>query len=102
MKLVVLGIGMIVKEVLFVLQKIDGIDLVVILLIVRSLEIVKDLVKEYNMFLVMSEYKVVLDNEEIDIVYIGLLNYLYFDYVKEVFLVGKYVICEKLFILEVS
>lgn len=72
MKLAVLGTGMIVKEVLPVLQKIEGIDLVAILSTVRSLETAKDLAKEYNMSLATSEYKAVLDNEEIDTVYIGL------------------------------
>lgn len=102
MKLAVLGTGMIVKEVLPVLQKIDGIDLVAILSTVRSLETAKDLAKEYNMSLATSEYKAVLDNEEIDTVYIGLPNHLHFDYAKEALLAGKHVICEKPFTLEAS
>lgn len=65
MKLAVLGTGMIVKEVLPVLQKIEGIDLVAILSTVRSLETAKDLAKEYNMSLATSEYKAVLDNERL-------------------------------------
>ncbi len=102
MKLAVLGTGMIVKEVLPVLQKIEGIDLVAILSTVRSLETAKDLAKEYNMSLATSEYKAVLDNEEIDTVYIGLPNHLHFDYAKEALLAGKHVICEKPFTLEAS
>ncbi|MFZ8209503.1 gfo/Idh/MocA family oxidoreductase, partial [Streptococcus pyogenes] len=49
MKLAVLGTGMIVKEVLPVLQKIDGIDLVAILSTVRSLTTAKDLAKAHHM-----------------------------------------------------
>lgn len=97
MKLAVLGTGMIVKEVLPVLQKIDGIDLVAILSTVRSLTTAKDLAKAYHMPLATSKYEAVLGNEEIDTVYIGLPNHLHFDYAKEALLAGKHVICEKPF-----
>lgn len=72
MKLAVLGTGMIVKEVLPVLQKIDGIDLVAILSTVRSLTTAKDLAKAHHMPLATSKYEAILGNEEIDTVYIGL------------------------------
>lgn len=97
MKLAVLGTGMIVKEVLPVLQKIDGIDLVAILSTVRSLTTAKDLAKAYKMPLVTSKYEAVLGNEEIDTVYIGLPNHLHFACAKEALLAGKHVICEKPF-----
>ncbi len=97
MKLAVLGTGMIVKEVLPVLQKVDGIDLVAILSTVRSLTTAKDLAKAYHMPLVTSKYEAILGNEEIDTVYIGLPNHLHFAYAKEALLAGKHVICEKPF-----
>lgn len=97
MKLAVLGTGMIVKEVLPVLQKIDGIDLVAILSTVRSLKTAKDLAKAYKMPLATSKYEAILGNEEIDTVYIGLPNHLHFAYAKEALLAGKHVICEKPF-----
>lgn len=83
MKLAVLGTGMIVKEVLPVLQKIDGIDLVAILSTVRSLTTAKDLAKAHHMPLATSKYEAILGNEEIDTVYIGLPNHLHFAYAKE-------------------
>ncbi|HHJ7346347.1 TPA: Gfo/Idh/MocA family protein, partial [Streptococcus pyogenes] len=97
MKLAVLGTGMIVKEVLPVLQKIDGIDLVAILSTVRSLTTAKDLAKAHHMPLATSKYEAILGNEEIDTVYIGLPNHLHFAYAKEALLAGKHVICEKPF-----
>ena len=102
MKLALLGTGMIVKEVLPVLKEIDGIDLVAILSTPRSIETAGELAEIYDLDQATSNYQEILDNPNVDTIYVGLPNHLHYDYAKQALLAGKHVICEKPFTLKAS
>lgn len=102
MKLALLGTGMIVKEVLPVLKEIDGIDLVAILSTPRSIETARELAEIYDLDQATSNYQEILDNPNVDTIYVGLPNHLHYDYAKQALLAGKHVICEKPFTLKAS
>lgn len=99
MKLALLGTGMIVKEVLPVLQTIDGIELTAILSTDRSLPVAQELAANFAMAQATSNYEDILTNPEVDTIYIGTPNHTHYDYARQALLAGKHVICEKPFTL---
>ncbi|MGT2754456.1 Gfo/Idh/MocA family protein [Streptococcus ovis] len=102
MKLALLGTGMIVKEVLPVLQEIDGIELVAVMSTPRSIAVAKDLAQEYGMAQATSNYEEILANPAVDTIYVGTPNHTHYDYARKALLAGKHVICEKPFTLLAS
>ncbi|MDY3023985.1 MAG: Gfo/Idh/MocA family oxidoreductase [Streptococcus hyovaginalis] len=102
MKLAILGTGMIVKEVLPVLQEIEGIELEAIMSTPRSIDTAHDLAKSYGIPQASSNYDEILSNPEVDTVYVGLPNHLHYNYAKKALEAGKHVICEKPFTLHLA
>lgn len=102
MKLALLGTGMIVKEVLPVLQKIKGIELKAIMSTPRSIDTARELAKKYAIPQASCDYDEVLSNQEVDTIYVGLPNHLHYDYAKKALEAGKHVICEKPFTLRLA
>lgn len=102
MKLALFGTGMIVKEVLPVLQTVDGIELKAILSTPRSLDLAEALARDYDMELATSDISDILGHAEIDTVYIGTPNHTHYAYAKQALLAGKHVICEKPFTLTLA
>lgn len=102
MKLAVLGTGMIVKEVLPVLQEIDGIEVVSILSTPRSITVAQELAQQYGINQYTSEYESVLSNPEVDTIYVGTPNHTHYDYAKRGLEAGKNIICEKPFTLHLK
>lgn len=102
MKLALLGTGMIVTEVLPVLEDIKGIELVAILSTPRSIEKAEALATHYGMTQATSNYEEILDNPDVDTIYIGTPNSTHYDYARQALLAGKHVICEKPFTLRAS
>lgn len=100
MHLALLGTGMIVKEVLPVLQTINGIDLVAIMSTPRSLDKAQALAKDYGLKQATSDFSEILANDAVDTVYIGTPNHTHYDYAKKALEAGKHVICEKPFTME--
>lgn len=102
MKLALLGTGMIVTEVLPVLQEIEGIELVAILSTPRSIEKAQTLADQYGMSQATSNYADIVNNPQVDTVYVGTPNNTHYNYSKQALLAGKHVICEKPFTLLAS
>lgn len=102
MKLALLGTGMIVKEVLPVLETVEGIELVALLSTPRSLELGEKLADQHGLAYATSDYEQILADPAIDTVYVGLPNHLHYDYAKKALLAGKHVICEKPFTLQAA
>lgn len=100
MHLALLGTGMIVEEVLPVLQTIEGIKLEAILSTPRSISKAQDLAKEYGLAQATSDFSEILANKVVDTIYIGTPNHTHYDYAKAALQAGKHVICEKPFTLE--
>lgn len=94
MKLGIIGYGMIVKEFLPYLQKLDGVEIISILGKESSLSKVKELCDEYQIPLATSNF-VEFCSSGIDTVYVAVPNFLHFDYCKKVLEQGLHVIVEK-------
>lgn len=99
MKLAILGTGMIVKDLLPVLQEIKGIDLNAIVSTPRSVDVARELAKSFAIPTATSDFDSVLASEDVDTVYIATPNHLHYEGAKKVLLAGKHVICEKPFTL---
>lgn len=93
MKLALLGTGMIVRDLLPVLEKLE-IRPAALLSTRRSRERGEELAKEFRIPRVYVEYEELLDSD-VDTVYVGLPNSLHFAYAKAALLKGKHVIVEK-------
>ncbi|MFO3717357.1 Gfo/Idh/MocA family protein [Anaerococcus sp. ENR1011] len=95
MKLGILGSGKIVKEVLPVLKKIENIDLVAIA--ARNEEKLQNLAKEFDIKKYYLSIDELLQDQDIDTVYVALPNHLHFDAMDKAIDYGKDIICEKPF-----
>lgn len=102
MKLALLGTGMIVTEVLPILEDIKGVELVAILSTPRSIEKAEALATHYGMTQATSNYEEILNNPDVDTIYIGTPNSTHYDYARQALLAGKHVVCEKPFTLRAS
>lgn len=98
MKLGIVGSGMIVKVALEALEKLKGnIEKIAICDRKESIEIVEDLAKKYKISTVYTNYEELLKDENIDTVYLGIINSMHYNYCKKALEAGKNVICEKPF-----
>lgn len=95
MKLGILGSGKIVKEVLPVLKKIENIDLVAIA--ARNEEKLQNLAKEFDIKKYYLGIDELLQDQDIDTVYVALPNHLHFDVMDKAIDYSKDIICEKPF-----
>lgn len=93
MKLALLGTGMIVRELLPVLEEL-GIQPAALLSTRRSRERGEELAKQFGIPYLYTEYEELLDSD-VDTVYVGLPNRLHYAYAKAALLKGKHVIVEK-------
>lgn len=93
MKLALLGTGMIVRELLPVLERLE-IRPAALLSTRRSREKGEELVRQFRIPRLYVEYEELLDSD-VDTVYVGLPNSLHFAYAKAALLKGKHVIVEK-------
>lgn len=95
MKLGILGSGKIVKEVLPVLKEIENIEVVAIA--ARNEEKLQNLCEEFAIEKYYLSIEALLDDEQIDTVYVALPNNLHFDAMDKAIDAGKDIICEKPF-----
>ena len=93
MKLALLGTGMIVQEVLPLLEEL-GIRPVALLATERSRERGEDLARKYRIPHLFFDYTQLLESD-VDTVYIGLPNKTHYEYAREALLKNKHVIVEK-------
>ena len=97
MKLGIIGSGMIVNDLLSFVSEIKGVELVAILGREKSQTKIESLVKKYNIKKAYYDYEQLLNDNEIDTVYVALPNHLHYGYTKKALLHHKHVICEKPF-----
>lgn len=95
MKLALLGTGMIVTEVLPVLNDYwehwaEGYNVDTTIL-----DKAETLAKQYGLTQATSDYEAILSNPDVDTIYVGTPNHTHYDYAKQALLAGKHVICEK-------
>ena len=97
MKLGIIGSGMIVQDLLSFVDTIEKIKLIAILGRKKSQEKIEALTNKYQIKKTYYNYDDLLNDEEIDTVYVALPNHLHYEYTKKALLHNKHVICEKPF-----
>ena len=97
MKLGIIGSGNIVVDCLDAVKNIEGIELAGIYVREKSLDKGKELAEKYGISKIYTEYEKILNDKNIDTVYIGIVNNMHFEYTKKALEYGKNVVCEKPF-----
>ena len=97
MKLGIVGSGMIVEDLLSFINNIPNIQLIHISGTKRSEEKVKNLCKKHYFKRCSTSYDQLLNDEEVDTIYVALPNHLHYEYTRQALLANKNVILEKPF-----
>ena len=97
MRLALLGTGKIVRDVLEAVKGLEEIELKVIWAREHSRDKAAALAEKYGIAAVSTDYEELLAREDIDFVYVGLINSVHYAYAKKALLMGKNVILEKPF-----
>lgn len=97
MKLGIIGSGMIVKVALDALENLKEIEKVAICDRKESKEMVEELAEKYKISKIYIDYEEILKDNEIDTIYLGIINSMHYEYSKRALEAGKNVICEKPF-----
>ena len=102
MKLGILGAGMIVGHFLEMVKELPEIKLQAILGTKRSKEKLLTIKEEYEINQAFTDFTEMLENADMDTVYVALPNHLHYAYAKQALEYGKHVICEKPFTLTLA
>ena len=102
MKLGIIGAGAIAQEVLTFINDIEDIDLVAISATKNSEDKLKDLSEKYDIDSYYTDYEELLEDEDVEAVYIALPNNLHYEVMDRALDSGKDVICEKPFAADIS
>lgn len=94
MKLGIVGTGLIVKDFLPILEKLQNIECQVLCGTSRSKAVVEELCLQYHIKYGVTEYKELLE-ADIDTVYVAVPNHLHYQFCKEALAANKNVIVEK-------
>lgn len=97
MNIAIVGAGKIVYEMLEVVSKIKDINIDSLYSRSDKDNHVTKLCSKYNISNMYMDYDKMLQNDNIDIVYVALCNNLHYEFTKKALLMGKSVICEKPF-----
>jgi predicted dehydrogenase len=97
MNVAILGVGSIVPDFLEAVSKIDEIDVYAIWGRESSLERMEKYKKQYTIDKLYTDYDKLLDDENVEAVYVALPNNLHYTYAKQALEHGKHVIVEKPF-----
>lgn len=95
MKLGIVGSGMIVRDLLSFINKIETIELIHISGTKRSEESLKSMKEEYGFLRYSIDYGDLLNDSMVDTIYVALPNHLHYEYTKKALLAHKHVILEK-------
>ncbi|MBG5918158.1 MULTISPECIES: Gfo/Idh/MocA family protein [Providencia] len=97
MKIALIGSGKIIMSALDALTEVSGIE--VMALCVRASSIAKGeaICQQFAINKLYTDYEALLQDTEIDVVYIGLPNHLHYSYTFQALMADKHVICEKPF-----
>lgn len=97
MKLALIGSGKIIMMALDALKTMQEIELVALCVRPESEEKGKVLCQQFGIAKLYTDYQVLLQDEDVDTVYIGLPNHLHYQYTEQALMANKHVICEKPF-----
>ncbi|MEK3685236.1 Gfo/Idh/MocA family protein [Paenibacillus sp. FSL R10-2736] len=97
MNLGIAGAGMIVKDLLSFIGEIPGISLTAIFARPGREDALQELQNQYGIARLYTDYSAMLQDTDVDTIYVALPNHLHYAFTKEALLSGKHVICEKPF-----
>ena len=97
MRLGIVGSGMIVQDLMPILDFIKEIEITAIFGRQSKMEKLEKLQNDYHIKKIYTDYQEMLSDSKIDTIYIALPNHLHYFYVKLALEAGKHVICEKPF-----
>lgn len=95
MKAGIVGSGKIVKECLRAIDGVRGVEAVAICVREGSRSAGEDLAEKHNIPIVCTDYDEFLKLDSLDIIYIGIINSMHFEYARKALEQGKNVILEK-------
>ena len=97
MKVGILGAGMIVHDMLSFIHDVKGVDLVGICALPFEKEKIDALAKEHHILKTYVDYDMMLENEDIEVIYVAVNNHLHYEMCMKALQAHKHVICEKPF-----
>lgn len=97
MKLGIIGTGKIANDSLEAIKQICSIELIAIFVREKSFDKAKTIAEKYSILKIYTNYDLLLNDKDIDTVYICLINSLHYEYAKKALLNKKHVILEKPF-----
>lgn len=97
MKVGIVGAGMIAHLCVNALNEVENVSAVAIWCLETEKESARELCAAGGFHKLYTDYGLFLKDSEIDVVYIGVINSLHYEYAKKALLAGKPVICEKPF-----
>lgn len=102
MKLGIIGAGMIAQEVLTFINEIQGIDPVALAATPRSEDKLRALSEKYGIGEYYTDYEKLLQNPDVEVVYVALPNNLHYEVMDKALDYGKDIICEKPFTANIN
>lgn len=97
MKLGIVGAGMIVKDFFRFIHDVDGVELIGIAATSNEVDVVKKMAQEEHIKYYHTCYEELLENQEVEVVYVATPNHLHYQMCKQALRAHKHVICEKPF-----
>ena len=97
MKIAVVGTGMIAREALAALRKVENVEVTGLCARPHSLDKARALAQEFGVSEVTTDYEEMLARHNADFVYLGIVNSAHFDYARKAIEAGWHVIVEKPF-----
>ena len=97
MKIALIGSGKIIMSALDALMHVQGIDVIALCVRASSVEKGESICQQFGINKLYTDYDKLLQDAQIDVVYIGLPNHLHYSYTHKALMADKHVICEKPF-----
>ncbi|MEQ4730886.1 MULTISPECIES: Gfo/Idh/MocA family protein [Providencia] len=97
MKLALVGSGKIIMSALDALIQVQGIELVALCVRAESIEKGQVICQQFGIAKLYTDYQELLQDPDVDVIYIGLPNHLHFQYTFDALMADKHVVCEKPF-----
>lgn len=97
MKLALVGSGKIIMSALDALTQVQGIELVALCVRAESIEKGKAICQQFGIAKLYTDYQKLLQDSDIEVIYIGLPNHLHYQYTFDALMADKHVVCEKPF-----
>lgn len=100
LKIGFIGNGMIATEILAQIEVVSGMECKALCGRKKSADKLEQLAQQFNINKIYYDYEELLENKDIDTIYVAIVNSLHYEYCLKALKSGKHVICEKPFTLK--